>query len=383
MPTQIKQSSRTRYVRDLGEFSVVSGAIRFTDPCYANDVWCKGSMLAANGKYQAQIGFFRDPYDERSMLEKIDQFKYLLHYHAKFGETYKDHLFSFEKLVNKARDQANWDGKLQSVERLFQLIKEELDVEKQRIYKELADDAVEWYSKCYVSEEYNYWGKQSWLLFEINSTFAHARPSISTRPSKFRTLMLDQHSQHLSEDQIRGKVKKIEADERRDFIANLERKITDLKDAYAAGKPLRTHFLRIKHESVPNFNSIENGKWYFNTDFDVGVDSGQAGFFDELWYERYNGDSNSQDLPAYFNLCTLSSGGNHDRSVKKSMKEGGVFEFGANSYTAHGDGSAPLIYRLNKAGEVIEAAYLYDDVNFEKSEVALNNNKATIEQKVK
>ena len=61
MPTQIKQSSRTRYVRDLGEFSVVSGAIRFTDPCYANDVWCKGSMLAANGKYQAQIGFFRDP----------------------------------------------------------------------------------------------------------------------------------------------------------------------------------------------------------------------------------------------------------------------------------------------------------------------------------
>ena len=100
MPTQIKQSSRTRYVRDLGEFSVVSGAIRFTDPCYANDVWCKGSMLAANGKYQAQIGFFFYFYDERSMLEKIDQFKYLLHYHAKFGETYKDHLFSFEKLVN-------------------------------------------------------------------------------------------------------------------------------------------------------------------------------------------------------------------------------------------------------------------------------------------
>ena len=65
------------------------------------------------------------------------------------------------------------------------------------------------------------------------------------------------------------------------------------------------------------------------------------------------------------------------------MKEGGVFEFGANSYTAHGDGSAPLIYRLNKAGEVIEAAYLYDDVNFDESEVALNNNKATIEQKVK
>ena len=143
MPIQIKQSSRTRYVRDLGEFSIVSGAIRFTDPCYANDVWCKGSMLAANGKYQAQIGFFRDPYDERSMLEKINQFKYLLHYHAKFGETYKDHLFSFEKLVSKARDQANWDGKLQSVDRLFQLIKEEPDIEKQRIYKELADDAVD------------------------------------------------------------------------------------------------------------------------------------------------------------------------------------------------------------------------------------------------
>lgn len=67
----IEQTSKTQAIRELGEFTVNSGAIRFTDPCYNNDTWCKGSMPAVNGQYQAKIGFFRDSYDETSLKKAI------------------------------------------------------------------------------------------------------------------------------------------------------------------------------------------------------------------------------------------------------------------------------------------------------------------------
>lgn len=47
-------------------------------------------------------------------------------------------------------------------------------------------------------------------------------------------------------------------------------------------------------------------------------------------------------------------------TVVISLGEVGTFEFGANSHTAWGDGSAPLFYRTNDKGEVIEAVYHYD-----------------------
>ena len=44
----------------IGEFDVVSGAVRVTDPCYDPDVWCSGSVPAVNGRWVAKVERYED-----------------------------------------------------------------------------------------------------------------------------------------------------------------------------------------------------------------------------------------------------------------------------------------------------------------------------------
>lgn len=374
----IKFGAPTHHIRDIGQFTVSSGAIRFSDPCYANDTWCKGSMPAANGVYQAQIGLFRDSCDERSVLERIDQFKFYKDFHIKYGEG--DYRHSFESIVSKARNHSNWGGHFQKIDKLLELIAEVEDVEKRTAFEEMAQFAIDWFSPRYKTKEHHYWDKELWLLFELNSAL-HCDTDV-TRFSRSAWRFLQkirdaQDNEGYSKEERDAVIKQLEgylAEERIDEVTALDNKIKELQDSYDAGKPYRTHFLRIKHESVPTFEPLEQGEWLYNNEFDVGVDSGQAGFFDEGWFTKYGNERDDNNRSeewekTYDMLCCLSSGGNSYRNADKPAKEeGGTFEFGANSYTAHGDGSAPLFYRLNDSNEVIEAVYAYDVDEDEKEE---------------
>lgn len=47
-------------------FAVSSGALRVTDPCYAPDTWCAGTLEnVKNGIWQAHVGYHKDELDTR------------------------------------------------------------------------------------------------------------------------------------------------------------------------------------------------------------------------------------------------------------------------------------------------------------------------------
>lgn len=358
----IKNSSPTQHVRALGEFAVQSGAIRFSDPCYGNDTWCKGSMPAANGKYQAQIGFFRDSYDEGELLEVIALKKMAIEILESITEYSEYEKYKKMKKAIKVHEKANgrsiyvswksvtYPSDVMSV--IEALVPKFAPLNTHRSWwkeEDYAQNCLEKLLDYVLVEEYSY-------------TLDRARSS-------------DGH--HLAMALMRLRVPEDTAEEAYDQVyftmANpicikaLKESLEYTQKLFDAGLPRRTHFLRIKHESVPEFTSFDAEQWLANEAFDVGVDSGQAGFFDEGWFTNYgkgHHDHNSQNKEweeTYSMMCGLSSGGDSYRNANQPAKEeGGVFEFGANSYTAHGDGSAPLFYRTNEGGEVIEAVYAYD-----------------------
>lgn len=356
----LEQDSETKSIRDLGEFTVKSGAIRFTDPCYDNDTWCKGSMPALNGQWQAQIGFFRDSYDARRLFNHINQIKYVLSCYQNFNDQEEKELWgSFGRVVSKARDHTNgW----QKISRLYELIEAETDESKKTAFKKFADEAVAFFDPLYTSQKEQYWEKDLWLLFELASAFQSQHQYMGFDDTMFSLGLIKLRAKveggEISQEEINKQIEEAKARS----IKTIEVKLAECQEAYDSGSPRRTQFLRIKHESVPEFTPFDQELWIDHVGFDVGVDSGQAGFFDEGWYQNeYGGDRDDNDRSAYFKLCALSSGGDSYRNADNPTKEeGGTFEFGCNSYTAHGDGSAPLYYRTNEKGEVIEAVYHYD-----------------------
>lgn len=366
----IKPSSPTRQISDLGQFTVNSGAIRFTDPCYANGTWCAGSMTAANGTYQAQIGFFRDDFDARDLREKIQQLKFAKEFSAKYENS--DFRWGFHSIVSDARNHGKWGGQFQPYQKMLELIAELTDEKKRAAFDEMAKFSIDWFAEKYITKKEHYWDKDLWILFEISSAM-----SCDTDIQRFsrgawrylRKIKEAQDDEKLSKEERDALIKQLEAylaAETTDEAQAYDNKIKELQDAYDSGKPYRTHFLRIKHESIAEFTPLEEGEWHYNNKFDVGVDSGQAGFFDEGWFTKYGNERDANNRSeewekTYDMLCCLSSGGDSYRNADNPTKlEGGTFEFGVNSHTAHGDGSAPLFYRLNDNNEVIEAVYAYD-----------------------
>lgn len=42
-------------IKHLGEFTVESGTIRISDPCYTKDTWCAGTVKAKNGVWEGEV----------------------------------------------------------------------------------------------------------------------------------------------------------------------------------------------------------------------------------------------------------------------------------------------------------------------------------------
>lgn len=369
----IKQESQTRLVRDLGEFTVSSGAIRFSDPCYDNTTWCKGSMPAVNGQWQARVGLFRDSGDEVALTNRINRFKYLLSYHKKFKNQNERKLWStFGLIVGEANDSRNgW----QKISRLYELI--QAGNKNKDILKSLADEAVAFFEPLYTNQKELYWEKDIWLLLELAGAFQLHHEHLG-----FDESMFSMAYSKLQEKLKNNEISQIEMDKKvanygHCLTQNLEKALASSQKIYDSGQPHRVQFLHVKHQSLPDFSELSQSLWLYNDKFDVGVDSGQAGFFDESWYANYGDEKNnggkrgSEWEKTYNFLGELSLGKfEYDETGKrKEYNYAGAFEFGCNGLTAHGDGSAPLYYRTNEANEVIEAIYAYDFFDEESEEL--------------
>lgn len=109
---------------------------------------------------------------------------------------------------------------------------------------------------------------------------------------------------------------------------------------------VRVSRLCIKHVDV-----VEKGSDYARTDIDVGVDSGQAGFFDLTPFTEHaaatHGDDSENHKSFYDEVCKMTIDEN----------QFGVVEFGAVSRSGFGDGSYDCYTAINAEGQVV-AAYI-------------------------
>lgn len=94
---------------------------------------------------------------------------------------------------------------------------------------------------------------------------------------------------------------------------------------------------------------IRDYEWRRVSSIDVGVDSGQAGFFDSFMYPRGDtGDFDDKDS-FYGKVCDLTL------STKNSA---GVLSFGAVSSTGYGDGCYDL-YTVTRDGKIVGAKIVF------------------------
>ncbi|ATW58055.1 hypothetical protein CNR34_00122 [Pseudomonas phage nickie] len=116
----------------------------------------------------------------------------------------------------------------------------------------------------------------------------------------------------------------------------------------------RVAFLHIRHESVAN-EPIDPLSFVPNDDFQVGVDSGQAGFFDLAPFElvaaqkEHKGDTPEHE--AFYEACGENTLGSEMWGIVQGM--------GCVSSSGYGDGGYKLCERRNEAGELIEARIVY------------------------
>lgn len=104
----------------------------------------------------------------------------------------------------------------------------------------------------------------------------------------------------------------------------------------------RVAVLMVLHESVITLNE-KKFKWRLRSS-EIGVDSGQAGFFD---FDRLKTIKSSEvsDKEFYSNVCELTN-------------PMGTLEFGVASSTGYGDGTYPL-YAWTLNGEIVAAKIVY------------------------
>ena len=345
---QIIQDAKTQLIVPTFDFKIKSNAIRFTDPCYSNDTWCKGSLPALNGTYNTRVGFFRDSYDEHSFELDISLAKLGLKVLNKIKT--KDELDKFtqlSKFIEKYRTEVN---------RSFEL---EHDVPEYPIeLLDIKNHLVELVSKLPVYK--NWYTEKAYIMQNLNQLLQmifvkHYRIKDSDMFQIDMPIMILQQKNATDEELFQG-----------ELTARLSKNIDNMQQAYDDGHPKRTQFLHIKHESIPEFTSFDSDDWQYNSKFNVGVDSGQAGFFDEEWYTNEYGGDEDDDRNMYFAICDVAGDIDALKSDKvdeyryRHSKEKINLEYGILTQTAHGDGSAPLYFRTNDKGEVIEAVYHYD-----------------------
>lgn len=109
---------------------------------------------------------------------------------------------------------------------------------------------------------------------------------------------------------------------------------------------------RVAELIVMNVDSNHNEyEWVKNRDIEVGVDSGQAGFFDSFMYPR--GDTGEYDDKDSFygKVCKMTV-------TKEGKSTAGVLSFGAVSSSGYGDGGYDL-YTVTQNGKVVAAKIVF------------------------
>lgn len=153
------------------------------------------------------------------------------------------------------------------------------------------------------------------------------------------------------------------------FVKHEYDRLEEMRKEFDA-RPGRVAFIHIvaqgfekefNHEETLNFN-------WERSDIDVGVDSGQAGFFDVFHYasavsDKEDGSRSDQAKASKFEafydaVCNLTI---DDKSF-------GVVEFGCVSSSGYGDGGYTCYLRRNSLGEAIEALIAFIEEDEEENE---------------
>lgn len=94
-------------------------------------------------------------------------------------------------------------------------------------------------------------------------------------------------------------------------------------------------------------NNIDNLMWEM-TDFSIGVDSGQAGFFDKEYYEKYHKgydvDDNAEDSEWYNRVCDITLNGDWS---------GTIDDKGVVSSSGYGDGGYDVFAVYDEDGNIV------------------------------
>lgn len=113
----------------------------------------------------------------------------------------------------------------------------------------------------------------------------------------------------------------------------------------------RVAYLHIVHDNAESHfdHMAEFDSTWVNSNITVGVDSGQAGFFDRALFEQV---CNSPALKEHFydEVCALTC---------DTEGQWGAHPVGCVSSSGYGDGSYDCLVRRDEEGKVIEAVILY------------------------
>lgn len=243
------------------QFTVASGAMQITDPCYSKDTWCAGSHEVPNGVWHGHVGYTLDETD----LSMID-------YWIGISRAVIDML----------------EGKITDVSHL--------DRNGQQDHAMRRVNAVRDSHKRFQEED---------------------KTTGKNGAEFFFTYMLDQERRQLAEHQ--------------------ERKTSYTgRVAYIAVRLDGTEVDMAKLDSLEGFEAL---------DIDVGVDSGQAGFFDEARYP----EGGSDDHAFYDTICNGTLGDESFANV----------EFGVASSSGWGDGGYTCYAKKDDAGRTVAMVIVF------------------------
>ena len=118
---------------------------------------------------------------------------------------------------------------------------------------------------------------------------------------------------------------------------------------------VRVAQLQIAHE---HFLSSEREYKIVPLDADIGVDSGQAGFFDKALYDKHGGRGKFFDEESFYGKCCalttdFKNYGENGLIIKR--KYGGVIEWGVVSCSGYGDGGYECVLYVNNDGVAVAA----------------------------
>lgn len=112
----------------------------------------------------------------------------------------------------------------------------------------------------------------------------------------------------------------------------------------------RVAYLHIRHENTQSHfdHEAEFDSTWVDSEIQVGVDSGQAGFFDYALFDQVCGSEPVKEK-FYDEICALTLG----------EEQWGVHPVGVVSSSGYGDGSYECLVRRDDEGRAIEAIIVY------------------------